>query len=268
MYLLIDQSRKGSVPPTPRPPLPSVNQSRNNLMIGAPCPFLVPSAARSRRGLLWRRASGNLSLLLTPGFSLLRSGFQRNGFWATKKAKGAPDVERGRKGLFRNRQSTCDRLARQSTCTRESRLGDRTARWTRKESHFSLASFHSNAASTYSQIFCARIHERDKSRTTEKRSSSFARRIQRTLFLSIILRILRRRLSRGFEPKLSRNVCVNQLDLHYETMPGEVWRLNQVIINWKVREDLTRTNNFQMNLLNFRIFASYIFYYIYIRDIW
>jgi len=51
-------------------------------------------------------------------------------------------------------------------------------------------------------------------------------------------------------------------------MPGEVWRLNQVIINWKVREDLTRTNNFQMNLLNFRIFASYIFYYIYIRDIW
>lgn len=45
MYLLIDQSRKGSAPPTPRPPLPSVNQSRNNLMIGAPCPFFVPSAS-------------------------------------------------------------------------------------------------------------------------------------------------------------------------------------------------------------------------------
>lgn len=36
MHLLIDQSRKGSAPPTLRPPLPSVNHSRNNLMIGAP----------------------------------------------------------------------------------------------------------------------------------------------------------------------------------------------------------------------------------------
>lgn len=35
MHLLIDQSRKGSAPPTLRPPLPSVNHSRNNLMIGA-----------------------------------------------------------------------------------------------------------------------------------------------------------------------------------------------------------------------------------------
>jgi len=36
MHLLIDQSRKGNMPPTLRPPLPSVNHSRNNLMIGAP----------------------------------------------------------------------------------------------------------------------------------------------------------------------------------------------------------------------------------------
>lgn len=36
MHLLIDQSRKGSAPPTLWPPLPSVNHSRNNLMIGAP----------------------------------------------------------------------------------------------------------------------------------------------------------------------------------------------------------------------------------------
>lgn len=36
MHLLIDQLRKGSAPPTPRPPLPNVNQSRNNLMIIAP----------------------------------------------------------------------------------------------------------------------------------------------------------------------------------------------------------------------------------------
>jgi len=36
MHLLIDQSRKGNTPPTLRPPLPSVNHSRNNLMIGAP----------------------------------------------------------------------------------------------------------------------------------------------------------------------------------------------------------------------------------------
>lgn len=35
MHLLIDQSRKGSAPPTLRLPLPSVNHSRNNLMIGA-----------------------------------------------------------------------------------------------------------------------------------------------------------------------------------------------------------------------------------------
>ena len=59
MHLLIDQSRKGSAPPTLRPPLPSVNHSRNNLMIGAlvllsRLPRRFPSTIRVG-GLLWRR---------------------------------------------------------------------------------------------------------------------------------------------------------------------------------------------------------------------
>jgi len=44
MHLLIDQSRKGSAPPTSQPSLPSVNQTRNNLMIGTRA-FLVPVSA-------------------------------------------------------------------------------------------------------------------------------------------------------------------------------------------------------------------------------
>lgn len=69
MHLLIDQSRKGSALPTLQSPLPSVNHSRNNLMIGAPvCLFRLPRC--SCRGLLWRRALGNLFPLLMPHFSV------------------------------------------------------------------------------------------------------------------------------------------------------------------------------------------------------
>lgn len=150
MHLLIDQSRKGSAPPTPRPPLPSVNQSRNNLMIGAPCPFLVPSvvAASFASGIIMTpRASGNFSLLLTPGFSLFR-GFQRHGAWATKKAKGVPDMEE--KGLCGiDRELAAGRSTHTSIDLAREDLVWRFARLDGPEKN--RASFHSNAASTYSR---------------------------------------------------------------------------------------------------------------------
>lgn len=223
MHLLIDQSRKGSAPPTPRPPLPSVNQSRNNLMIGASCPFLVPSAARSRRGLLWRRASGNLSLLLTPGFSLFRSGFQRNGVWA-KKAKGA---EKGLCGIDRI-------LAIDSHVNREGlvwRIARPGGRKKNRASHPRVISFecseHLFARKYFAQEFTNEINrEREKIVVFRKMDSKDTVPLDYLLDLPLIV-------SRGFEPKL----CVNQLDLHVlRNNAEEVWLLNRVIINWGVRE--------------------------------
>lgn len=73
MYLLIDQSRKGSAPPTPRPPLPSVNQSRNNLMIGAPVPLSRPIRRSFASGIIMtprfgKSFSSSHARLFSPSF--------------------------------------------------------------------------------------------------------------------------------------------------------------------------------------------------------
>jgi len=151
MHLLIDQSRKGNTPPTLRPPLPSVNHSRNNLMIGAPVLLSrLPrySLSTVRVGDYYDAALREIFFL----FSRPASPFMLPRYaWTTKKETDTyVRYAHTREGsifastqeytrLSRDRANTStpgyeERFAR--TRSREKLVYDRTAERTRKESCF------------------------------------------------------------------------------------------------------------------------------------
>lgn len=161
MHLLIDQSRKGSAPPTLRPPLPSVNHSRNNLMIGA----LVLLSRLPRRSLSSLFVSGTI---MTPRFGksfssshvpLLRFCSLRYA-WTTKKAMMGTCARYARKrekgshsrayslvsrssGMYSTSTSGWTSCATSTNPVREKIVYDHTAE-REKNWRFLRASFHSN----------------------------------------------------------------------------------------------------------------------------
>lgn len=101
MHLLIDQSRKGSAPPTLRPPLPSVNHSRNNLMIGALVLLSrLPRRSTVRVGDYYDAALREIFFLFSRPATPFLPPYDMPG---RRRRRRAPARKRGGKGLSRDR---------------------------------------------------------------------------------------------------------------------------------------------------------------------